>query len=94
MVEAENLNYLAEQIRSTRYGEQFSEDSPSELEQRYHAALHAIHKASVRKYPYSIVCVDSYLYEKEQETDLITTIIEGIRYGLSHDEITRYITYT
>ena len=94
MVEAESLNYLAEQIRSTRYGEQFSEDSPSELEQRYHAVLHAIHRASVRKYPYSIVCVDSYLYEKEQETDLITTIIEGIRYGLSHDEITRYITYT
>ncbi len=94
MAEAESLNRLAELIRATRYGEQFSEDSPSELERRYHAALHAIHRASVRKYPYSIVCVDSYLYDKEQETDLITTIIEGIRYGLSYDEIARYITYT
>ena len=94
MTEAENLDSLAELIRSTRYGEQFSEDSPSELERRYHAALHAIHRASVRKYPYSILCVDSHLYEKEQETDLITTIVEGIRYGLSHEEIARYITYT
>lgn len=91
MTESESPEALADLIRSTRYGGEFTVESPVGLEHLYRSILDAVHKTEARKYPYSMICVDSYLYAKEQETDLITTVIEGIRYGLSRDEIARYI---
>lgn len=91
MTEAESPEALADLICSTRYGREFTVESPVGLEHLYRSILNAVHKTEVRKYPYSMISVDSYLYAKEQETDLITTVIEGIRYGLSRDEIAQYI---
>lgn len=91
MAEAESPDTLAELIRATRYGAQFEEESPAVLEQIYRSVLNSVHKVSLRRFPYSMVCVDSYLYHKEEEVDLITTVIEGIRYGLTYDELARYI---
>ncbi len=40
-----------------------------------------------RKYPMSLAPVLQYLYDKEQEIDLLTSILEGIRYQLPAREI-------
>lgn len=91
MVEAETPEAMTEVIRSTYYGRQFKEEEPAALERIYHSLLDAVHKTSLRKYPYSIACVNSYLYAKEHEVNRLTTTIEGIRYGLNHSEIIEYI---
>lgn len=91
MIDAETLEQLTELIRSTCYGREFEEENPAALEKLYVSLLNSVHKASLRKYPYSIACVNSYLYDKEHEVNRLTTAIEGIRYGLSHDEIIQYI---
>lgn len=91
MVEADTADALLEIIRSTPYGKAFREEDSSSLEHVYRILLDAVHQAGIRKYPYSIACVNSYLYDKECEIDRLTTVIEGIRYGLAHDEIMQYI---
>lgn len=91
MIETETLEQLTELIRSTCYGKEFEEENPASLEKLYVTLLNSVHKTSLRKYPYSIACVNSYLYDKEHEMNRLTTAIEGIRYGLSHDEIMQYI---
>ena len=91
MVEAETPEALLEIIRSTPYGRQFREENNISLEHIYRTLLDAVHQTSLRRYPYSIACVNSYLYDKEHEVNRLTTAIEGIRYGLSHDEIMQYI---
>lgn len=91
MVEAETTDALLEIIRSTAYGKAFREENNISLEHIYRTLLDAVHQTSLRRYPYSIACVNSYLYDKECEIDRLTTAIEGIRYGLGHDEIMQYI---
>lgn len=92
MVHTETIEELMELIRSTCYGKQFTETDPITLEKAYNTLLSTAHKTALRKYPYSIACVNSYLYEKEHEADRLTTAIEGIRYGLDYNEILRYIS--
>ncbi|MCI9541338.1 MAG: V-type ATPase subunit [Lachnospiraceae bacterium] len=92
MVHTETIEELIELISSTCYGRQFRETDPITLEKAYNALLSAAHKAALRKYPYSIACVNTYLYEKEHEADRLTTAIEGIRYGLGYNEILSYIS--
>ena len=91
MAEAETMEAMKEIICSTYYGRQFREEDHAALEKIYRSLLDAVHKTSLRKYPYSIACVNSYLYAKEHEVNRLTTAIEGIRYGLNHDEIIQYI---
>lgn len=91
MIEAETIEGMLEIIHSTCYGRQFRQEDNITLEKIYHSLLDAVHKTSLRKYPYSIACVNSYLYDKEHEINRLTTAIEGIRYGLSHDEIMQYL---
>lgn len=91
MAESESIEALADAIRASYYGRHFQEASPSSLEKMYRSILNKIHQAAVRKYPYSVACVHSYLYSKENEVYKLTTALEGIRYGLSQDEIVGYI---
>lgn len=44
-----------------------------------------------RKYPMSIAPVFGYLYDKENEIDVLTTILEGIRYRIPAREIQELI---
>ena len=44
-----------------------------------------------RKYPMSMAPVLGYLYDREQETEQITSVIEGIRYQIPPTDIRTYI---
>lgn len=49
--------------------------------------LNRIHSLTMRRDPYSIATVNSYLYFKELEINRIIHIIESIRYGLDANQI-------
>jgi V/A-type H+-transporting ATPase subunit C len=42
---------------------------------------------SIKQNPRSLAAAVGYLFERERETNRITSIIEGVRYGLSPEEI-------
>lgn len=54
--------------------------------------MERLHQVLNRKFPNSIICIENYLYKKEQEVDRLTTLIECVRYQLSLEETRKYIT--
>lgn len=53
----------------------------------YRKIVEDTYRRASRNYPMSIAPVLTYLYEKEQEIDRLTSIIEGIRYQVPPGEI-------
>lgn len=47
-----------------------------------------------RKYPMSIASILKYLYDKENEIDRLTTILEGVRYRIPAREIQELVLFT
>lgn len=60
----------------------------------YKKIIGAMYRRISQKYPVSIAPVLKYIYEKEQEIERVTTIIEGIRYQLPSREIKDLILIT
>ena len=91
IVEAPTVEEMGKLLKSCYYA-RFKErlDSAS-LETIYEELIEKIHKIGSRKYPYSIICIETYLYRKEKEVDKLTTLIECVRYGLSIEETKKYI---
>lgn len=92
IVEAPTTEEMAKLLQNcyyARFTEQF--EDTSSIEKIYEELLEKIHVTSSRKYPYSIICIESYLYRKEKEVDKLTTLIECVRYGLSIEETKKYI---
>lgn len=91
MAEAENEKKLSEAIKSTWYGKKQKDLSEMDLERLYRQFLWQLYEGEQRKNPYSMTSVTSYLYDKEQEIDQLTTILECVRYGLAPAEKSAYI---
>lgn len=92
IAEAPTLEDMAAVLQKCYYA-RFEEklDDTSTIEKIYEELLQKIHETSTRKYPYSIICIETYLYRKEKEVDKLTTLIECVRYGLSIEETKKYI---
>ncbi len=90
MVMAAGPGELNEVIRRTYYRRQFLDLSGEELERFYNQFLKKIYTEERRKNPYSIAVVTSYLYDKEEELDKLTIVLEGARYGLDPRETLAY----
>jgi V/A-type H+-transporting ATPase subunit C len=91
LVEAENLDAFLGIVYKTIYKKAFEKSAGAFYEKSYSAYVYEMHKKLIKQNPYSIETVNSYLYFKRIEIKNITSIIEGIRYGLSPDEIKPYI---
>lgn len=91
MIESETLEELSQILKGTCYVKQFQGMHVSKMEDTYHILLNKFFQDSFRQNPYSIACINTYLYEKEREIQKLTTALEGIRYGLPSDEILSYI---
>lgn len=61
------------------------------LENQFIGYLEKELKKNMRIYPFSIAPIIGYIYIKEVEIVNITTIIEGIRYKVSPNEIKKYL---
>ena len=91
MIEASNEKELQEVLEHTYYGRHFTEITGGELENLYRQLLNRIYKEESRKNPYSLAVVTAYLHDKEEEIDKLTTVLEGVRYGLEPGESLAYI---
>lgn len=60
----------------------------------YHQVIRKMYHRVCRKYPLSIAPVFRYLYEKEQEIEHLTTVLEGIRYQVPAKDIRELILNT
>lgn len=57
----------------------------------YHYVMGKMYRRVCRKYPFSIAPVFYYFYEKEQEIEHLTTVLEGIRYQIPSKDIREMI---
>ena len=91
MVTAADEKELEAAVRKTYYGKKFLELDGEKLEQMYHQFIRKIYGEEKRSNPYSMAVITSYLYEKERELDRLTTVLEGVRYGLPPGETLKYV---
>lgn len=91
MVAAADERALEEAIQKTYYGRRFLKLDSQELETVYDRFLRKIYTEEKRQNPYSLAVITGYLYEKEQELDKLTTVLEGVRYGLPASETLKYV---
>ena len=91
MVEAETAEEVLVLLQNTYYAKQFQETEMPSLERMYHNILGELYEHAVRKYPYSVACISSYLYKKELEVNRLTSVLEGIRYRLPTERILKII---
>ncbi len=91
MATASNGKELEEILAQTYYGRHFREVAAGELEKLYQQLLNRIYGEERRRNPYSLAVVTAYLHDKEEEIDKLTTVLEGVRYGLEPQETLAYI---
>lgn len=92
MAEAEHLTDMVSAIQNTYYARLFEEADITTLEKMYRIVLNKIYDETARRYPYSIACINTYLYYREYETNRLTSVLEGIRYALPADRIMKIIS--
>lgn len=86
MVRAEDAESLLKIYRDTVYAEIFEKTTSLFYDYNYWQYILEMHKNLLKTKPFSIASVISYLHLKEVELKFVTTIIEGIRYGLQPEE--------
>lgn len=91
MATASDEKELEEILARTYYGRHFQEVEAGELEKLTRQLLNRIYGEERRKNPYSLAVVTAYLHDKEEEIDKLTTVLEGVRYGLEPRETLAYI---
>lgn len=91
LVNSENERELDAAIRETYYGHRYQDLKEEDLERLFRQLIREIYHVEKRKNPYSMTAITSYLFDKEQEIDQITTILECIRYGVVPEEASKYI---
>lgn len=94
LMEAEQLEEFVQILGNTAY---FTEKDPVVKlgdEITFRRIVEETYRKLCRKYPMSVAPVLSYLYSKEQEIDLLTTILEGVRYQMPAKEIQDLILNT
>lgn len=95
LLESPSLDDFRTRFAETYYGRLASSlDEIPDLESLSEQILDRIYDSIMRKHPYSIAILETYLYRKEQEIKRIITAIEGIRYGLDANAIYSHIAKT
>ena len=91
LIKANSVEEYIRIMKGTFYGFLFEGRHELLFEHNYSEFMYRVHKMRFRRHPFSISCVTSYLRMKEFELSNIITIIEGIRYGLSEENIRKYL---
>lgn len=86
LVEASDSTKFVELLRQGPYGSVIGE-STFDWEQQFADYVLRTQLKGLRIYPFSIAIILGYVCAKETEINNITTIIEGVRYGVDPDKI-------
>lgn len=97
LVETATTDELLAALDNTYYGKiyrTYLPDTPegTDMIHLQDLILDDICTSDMRKNPYSIAIVNTYIRQKETEISRIITAMEGIRYSLGTNEILRYLT--
>lgn len=84
VVEASTYEEAKAVIVNGYYGQKYTDDFTEirSVEKMYTGLVERIFELAGRKNPYSVAQLNAFLYRKEHEITRITSIIEGIRYGI------------
>lgn len=82
LVEAATMEEFEHLLSQTYYGRHYPEFDVDHMEQMYVKIRRDLQHRNGRKEPYSLAVVISYVFDKESEVDLLTSILECVRYGL------------
>ncbi|NLE26356.1 MAG: V-type ATPase subunit [Clostridiaceae bacterium] len=91
LMDAVDLEEYLSILKKTPYGFLFAGQDQLLFEHNYLEYIYRVHKRYFRRQPFSVACIVSYLRLKELELTNIISIIEGIRYGLSVQEIQKFV---
>ena len=91
MVEAETMEDFERAVSKTSYARRYQFTGPLTVEKMYADCLYYLYITDRRSNPYSIACINTYLFMKEQELEKLTTAMECVRYGVSPDETLQYV---
>lgn len=91
LVETASLDEFLNLSDQTYYAMKYKhEEQQFTIERIYSDCLNRLYLTDRRRNPYSIATINTYLFQKEEEIQMITTIIECIRYGMPPRETIRY----
>lgn len=91
IVEAPSVQDMENLLKKSYYARFEQQLETSSIQLMHEELAEKIHNTASRKYPYSIICIETYLYRKTKEVYKLTTLIECVRYGLSIEETKKYI---
>lgn len=94
LIAARNFDEFRQVLGRTPYATLFEGEGPGVFEHRYGDFLYELHRKRFVNQPFSVACIISYLKLKEFEMNNIISIIEGIRYKLSPEDIRKFLTGT
>lgn len=94
LLAAENVDEFIAVLAKTSYFT--GKDAEVKLgdEVTFQRMLDQTYEKVCRKYPMSLAPVLKYLYDKENEIDMLTTILEGVRYQIPAREIQELVLIT
>lgn len=93
LIEAPGLPEMQAVLNNTYYNRTYRKMNLNleHLEDFTYSYLYDLHKKDSTRNPYSMAVLNTYLYQREEEVRKIITVIEGIRYGLTSNEILEYL---
>lgn len=89
IVYAKTVQDMESEILNTKYGEPLL--SKDNLENSYTGILGKTYKRTEIRYRNSITPIIAYMFYKNTEIRNVTSILEGVRYGLKFEEIQNHI---
>lgn len=93
LVEAVSVEEFIKLMQTTYYAKLNQEFAGENLESLYYKSRQKLYKTLSTKFSSSMAPVLRFLYEKENELDLLTTALECIRYHLDPSETMQYLTH-
>lgn len=91
LVEAPSVEEFGKLVEDSYYSRRYQLESGEALEKMYKQILEKLYLLDRRRNPYSVAAINTYLFLKEEEINKLTTVLEGIRYGLPGAETLAYI---
>lgn len=91
LINATSISEFIVRLQKTRYKIPLEQLTQEDMERVYYQRIAKAYIDSRRMDPLSMSPIFCYLYMKERELDNLTTIIEGIRYGLSREKIQEFL---
>ncbi len=91
LVAAVTLDEFMNLLNTTKYKDFALHLKNGTMEQEYDRIINRIYLYQITKYPASMTVVNYYLFRKDKEIDMLTTVLECIRYGLDLKKKQEYL---